>query len=461
MSNQPMKPKNDSPLPKREVFEQQLNRRQSIGRAWQGFFFFSNLFALFVLIILLASILNGVFGYEAREYTVQPSELSERPLTELSEEELIGLLTANNPNQVRVLLRDTLSRVPAEEFTTRPMSDVLSGSTYDPAIATLTLRDLTPEQVGQILIDNLSKDQMLSAIESIILKPVIRENWTFLESVFNRTGIEEETRTEYPEATLSIVSRLNWGFITNELSKDATRNGIIQPLTGTFWVVLVAILFALPIGTGAAIYLQEYATDNWINKFIETNIRNLAGVPSIIYGLLGFFLFVNVLRQFTSGAFLGAESDNSRTLLSGGLTLGLVILPVIIINAREAIRAVPPSLREASFGLGATKWQTVSRVVFPQAFAGIMTGAILGIARAIGETAPLIVTMGAIAFTSGSVTSPFDRSPILPIVIYKWTTEPDAVIQSLVPAAILALLIMLLIINSVAIILRNRFTTRI
>jgi phosphate transport system permease protein len=214
------------------------------------------------------------------------------------------------------------------------------------------------------------------------------------------------------------------------------------------YMILITIVFSFPIGVGAAIYLEEYATDNFINRVIKVNISNLAGVPSIVYGMLGLVIFVRAARDLTSGA----------TVISAGLTLGLLILPVIIINAQEAIRAVPSSLREASYGLGATKWQTVWRQVLPNAVPGIMTGTILAISRAIGETAPLIVVGAATRITKDpTLTSKFTA---LPIQIFQLTSNPERAFRNAAAAAIIILLVLLLTMNSAAIILRSRFSRR-
>ena len=173
--------------------------------------------------------------------------------------------------------------------------------------------------------------------------------------------------------------------------------GVRTAMLGSLWMIALTMLIAFPIGVGAAIYLEEYATDNWLNRMIRTNIYNLAGVPSIIYGMLGLAIFVRALECYTSGAFLGVTDSNGRTIISAALTMALLVLPLIIINGQEAIRAVPNSLRQASYGLGATKWQTVWNHVLPQAMPGILTGTILAMSRAIGETAPLIV-VGASTF---------------------------------------------------------------
>jgi phosphate transport system permease protein len=225
---------------------------------------------------------------------------------------------------------------------------------------------------------------------------------------------------------------------------------------------LVTILFAFPVGVGAAIYLEEYARDNWLNRLIQTNINNLAGVPSIVYGILGLAIFVRALHPLTSGSIFGLADPataSGRTVLSAGLTLGLLVLPIIIINAQEAIRAVPQSLRQASYAVGATRWQTVWSHVLPGALPGILTGTILAISRAIGETAPLVV-IGASTAISFDPTSPFSKFTTLPIQIYQWTSRPQDEFRALAAAAILVLLVLLLGLNAAAIFLRNRFSRR-
>ncbi len=217
------------------------------------------------------------------------------------------------------------------------------------------------------------------------------------------------------------------------------------------------------MGVGAAIYLEEYAADNALNRVLKTNITNLAGVPSIIYGMLGLAIFVRALQSITSGALFGAADPagaTGRTVLSAGLTLALLVLPLIIINAQEAIRTVPDSLRQASLGLGATKWQTIWHHVLPNAISGILTGAILAISRAIGETAPLVV-VGAATFLNFDPNGPFSRFSTLPIQIYQWTSRAQGEFRNLAAAAILLLLVMLLSLNASAILLRNRFRSKI
>jgi phosphate transport system permease protein len=206
-------------------------------------------------------------------------------------------------------------------------------------------------------------------------------------------------------------------------------------------------LFSFPTGVGAAIYLEEYAPKNWFTRILQTNIANLAGVPSIVYGILGLAIFV---RYFALG----------RSVIAGALTLALLILPVIIIASQEAVKAVPTSLREASYGVGATKWQTIRHHVLPVALPGILTGTILSLSRAIGETAPLIM-IGALTFIAFPPRSPMDPFTVLPIQIFNWTAKPQAEFHELAAAAIIVLLVLLLVMNATAIFLRNRYQKRI
>lgn len=292
-----------------------------------------------------------------------------------------------------------------------------------------------------------------------VVEPSIVESWSLTESLFNRDEIEAIVAT-IPNSELSFRSWLTLDFIVSPQSSDPQFAGVRTAILGSLWVILITILFSLPIGVGAAIYLEEYARDNWFNRLIETNINNLAGVPSIIYGMLGLAIFVRALEFFTSGSLFGygdPTTANGRTVVSAGLTLGLLILPLIIINAREAVRAVPASLRQASYGLGATKWQTIWSHVLPNALPGIMTGTILAISRAIGETAPLVV-IGASTFIVVDPDSIFSKFTTLPIQIYQWTSRPQAEFRNIAAAAIIVLLILLLTLNATAVLIRNRFS---
>ena len=236
---------------------------------------------------------------------------------------------------------------------------------------------------------------------------------------------------------------LSLDFLTNTPSRKPEEAGLRPALLGTLWVIGLTALFAFPIGVGAAVYLEEYAPNNRWTRLLKTNIANLAGIPSIVYGLLGLGVFVSLLA-------LG------RTVISGALTMALLILPVIIIASQEAIRAVPSSLRQAAFALGATRWQVARDHVIPAAMPGILTGIILSISRAMGETAPLLV-VGAAAYVTFNPTGLTSKYTALPMQIYEWARRPQQEFQELAAAAIIVLLVLLLLLNATAIYLRQRF----
>ena len=237
--------------------------------------------------------------------------------------------------------------------------------------------------------------------------------------------------------------RLNWQFLTSLPSRRASEAGIYPALIGSLWVMALTAALALPLGIAAAIYLEEYGSGGRVSRLIEINIANLAGVPSIIYGLLGLGLFVRTLGF-------------GRSVLAGAATLALLALPVVILSTREALRTVPKSIREGSYALGATKWQTIWHQVLPGATPGILTGLILALSRAVGETAPLI-TIGAftyVPFAPDSIWSPFT---VLPIQIYNWVSRPQVDFAQNAAAAIIVLLVFLLTMNAAAIVVRDRF----
>jgi phosphate transport system permease protein len=245
------------------------------------------------------------------------------------------------------------------------------------------------------------------------------------------------------DITASGAHWLSLDLLTNTPSRKPENAGLRPALLGTLWVIGLTALFAIPVGVGAAVYLEEYAPNNRWTRLLKTNIANLAGIPSIVYGLLGLSVFVSLLA-------LG------RTVISGALTMALLILPVIIIASQEAIRAVPPSLRQAAFALGATRWQVARDHVIPAAMPGIMTGIILSISRAMGETAPLLV-VGAAAYVTFNPTGLMSNYTALPMQIYEWARRPQQEFQDLAAAAIIVLLVLLLMLNATAIYLRQRF----
>ena len=240
---------------------------------------------------------------------------------------------------------------------------------------------------------------------------------------------------------------LSLDLLTNTSSRKPENAGLRPALLGTLWVIGLTALFAFPAGVGAAVYLEEYAPNNRWTRLLKTNIANLAGIPSIVYGLLGLGVFVSLFA-------LG------RTVISGALTMALLILPVIIIASQEAIRAVPPSLRQAAFALGATRWQVARDHVIPAAMPGILTGIILSISRAMGETAPLLV-VGAAAYVTFNPTGLMSKYTALPMQIYEWARRPQQEFQDLAAAAIIVLLVLLLMLNATAIYLRQRFAKKV
>jgi phosphate transport system permease protein len=236
-------------------------------------------------------------------------------------------------------------------------------------------------------------------------------------------------------------------FLSSPMSARAERAGIAQALLGSILLTLIVLAVAIPVGIGAAIYLEEYARDTRLTRFIRTNVRNLAGVPAIVYGLLGLAMFVTLLGM-------------GRVLLAGGLTLAVLVLPIVIITTSEALGAVPGAIREAAYGVGATRWETVRSHVLPYAAPGIFTGTILSLARAFGETAPLLM-VGAIAGTfslaGGPVEQLTSRYTSLPTVIFHWAGYPQADFRALTAAAIAVLMVVILLVNASAIFLRNRY----
>jgi phosphate transport system permease protein len=244
------------------------------------------------------------------------------------------------------------------------------------------------------------------------------------------------------------LSQLDWQFLTSYTSRRAARAGILASLAGSIWLLVLVALISFPLGVGAGIYLEEYAPDNLLTRFIEINIANLAAVPSIIYGLLGLGVFVRLMQPITGG----------RSILAGALTLSLLILPVIIVSTREALRAIPSSLRQAGYALGATRWQVIREQIFPLALPGILTGTILALSRAIGETAPLIV-VGALAYISFTPKGLQSQFTALPIQIFDWVSRPQTAFHANAASGIIVLMVLLLLMNATAIYLRNKFQT--
>lgn len=242
------------------------------------------------------------------------------------------------------------------------------------------------------------------------------------------------------------VERLSWDFLVKLPSRVAENSGIYSAWMGTVWIMVFTTLISFPLGVGAGIYLEEYGKKNRWSSFLEINISNLASVPSIIYGLLGLGVFVRMMQM-------------GNSILAGALTLSLLILPIIIVSTREALRAVPSSIRDASNALGASKWQTIWHQVLPASFGGILTGVILALSRAIGETAPLIV-VGALVYVPFAPQSPLDEFTVLPVQIFNWVTRPQEEFIINAAAAIIVLLGITFIMNGIAVYLRNKWQNK-
>ncbi|MBT3276126.1 MAG: phosphate ABC transporter permease PstA [Spirochaetales bacterium] len=412
---------NSATVPK-ELFTSRIERRRRHGKLFLIVFQASTYFAIAVLGALLFTVINDTFGYVALAFEIAPETLAENGVTleNMSKEQLTEILKGNiSSGLMRRFEHD-------KPFAERSRSNVY---------------DLVMERVVD-----------LQVIDS----------WTLTDSLFRRTSIEQYAESNYPHAVIQFRSWLSGKFLVQPQSSVPENAGIRAAIFGTLWMVLITIVVAFPLGVGAAVYLEEYAGDNVLTRIIQVNIYNLAGVPSIIYGMVGLAIFVRLLEPITSGSIFGAADPataNGRTIISAGLTLALLILPIIIINSQEAIKAVPQTLRYSSLGLGATRWQTVWHHVLPSSIDRILTGTILAVSRAIGETAPLIV-VGASTFVSLDPTSLFSKFTTLPIQIYQWTARPQAEFRHVAAAAIMVLLVLLLGMNASAIIMRNKFSKR-
>ena len=398
-----------------ELLRSSIRNRQLLASTVRVLFFSSLIAALLALVVLVLTIANRAFGYVATAYKVDPATLASAPLEDLETSQLAAILKDKiNANVYRRLDRE------------KPFAE-------------------------------RSKDDVLGLVYERVVQPQIKETWGLFDSIFSADRIHATVAEKYKGAQLTFKSWISTAFLTSPMSSQPENAGIRTALLGSLAMIMITMLIAVPLGVGAAIYLEEYASSrSRINQIIQTNIYNLAGVPSIIYGILGLAVFVRGLEGLTSGAVFGVTDSNGRTILSASLTMALLVLPVIIINAQEAIKAVPYSFREASYGLGATKWQTILHHVLPTALPGILTGTILAMSRAIGETAPLIV-VGASTFIVNDPNSPFSKFTAMPILIYNWTARPQAEFRHIAAAAIIVLLTVLILLNLTAILLRNRF----
>jgi phosphate transport system permease protein len=412
------------------------------------------------LATLLYTIINAAFGMVAIVNESEPEEIvasvgydpAEVALSDLSKDELVGVLEgAVSTNVGRRLERDQRFYQDRLVFESQETWDEICASADAPTGCTLPARD---------------QANVLQLVNERVVVPDVVKTWDLVESLTSRDQIEAEIasagfQADNPGAQPEFRAWLNWQFVVSPQSDVPELAGVRTAILGSLWLMLITVLFAFPVGVGAAIYLEEFARPTRLNRLIQTNINNLAGVPSIIYGMLGLAILVRTLEPITSGSLFlgegGSVSENGRTILAGGLTLGLLILPVVIISSQEALRAVPNSLRAAGLALGATKWQTIRKHILPLAMPGVLTGSILAMARALGETAPLVV-VGASTFITVDPSGPFAKFTALPIQIFQWTSRPQEEFQRIAAAAILVLLVLLLTLNATAVILRNRYS---
>ncbi|MDO9120735.1 MAG: phosphate ABC transporter permease PstA, partial [Anaerolineaceae bacterium] len=350
-----------------------LEQRQKKATIWKALFRLSTLVGVVALAILIISIVNQAFGLVAIEDTNDRSGFISTSIKEVSKTELIQLIETNlSTNRVRTLDRE------------------------EPLV-------------------ERSRHDLMSLVEVEVFKQRIVDSYSLFGSIFTPNTFRDQVAKKHPEAIVEFKSWFTPQFLQESMSKTPELAGIRTALLGSLYLILITISVAFPLGVSAAIYLEEYARQNtWLSRVIQTNIDNLAGVPSIIYGILGLTIFVRAFEPITSGRLFGYEGANGRTILAAGLTMALLILPIIITNAQEAIRAVPNSLRQASYGLGATQWQTIWYHVLPYALPGILTGTILAISRALGETAPLII-VGAATYITKDPSGLFSNFTAIPI----------------------------------------------
>ncbi len=394
-----------------------ITTRHQKSLVWRRVYLMATAISIFALAALLFNIINDSTGYVIIVEKVDPATLSSKPIADIPSSEIIPILKAR-------LARGEIARLDKDKA-----------------------------------LENRSEDDLRAILIEKVIKPQVVASYNLVESVTKKEEITRLVSDKYPTGKLVFQSWFNQTLLTRSMSSRPETAGIRTALFGSLWMILITILFAFPVGVGAAIYLEEYTNSSRLNRIIQLNIDNLAGVPSIVYGILGLAIFVRAFSFITSGQVFGLEGSTGRTLLSAGMTMGLLVLPLIIINTQEAIRAVPASLKQASYGLGATRWQTIWYHILPSAMPGILTGTILAISRAIGETAPLII-VGASTLITTDPSGPFSQFTVLPIQIYNWITRPQDEYHRLAAAAILVLLMTLLSLNLFAVLLRNRFSRR-
>ncbi len=464
-------------LPNEEQLQKNIARRNRQAKFWEYVFLASIILAIVSLLMLFFSIIRQTFSYVVVYNQVNPDTLADKPLEELSSDELTAVIITfyqSDANDLRTLVFNEVlglsssdqqairDRERAKETVTVKEIAGDKNKEYPAESAEKSIIRLTVPEYAQFIQLNFDDDALYDFVVEYVVQPLIVGSWPLDEYLLDRDSIdadiiqiEDQLREINDDPSIEVSepklrSWLQWHLIVDTIDLSRPEDaGLRTAILGSLMMISITILVALPLGVGAAIYLEEYAQGGWMERLIQTNIDNLAGVPSIIYGILGLALFVRILDDITQG----------RTILSAALTMALLILPVIIINAQEAIRSVPDSLRQASYGIGSTKWQTVWNHVLPNAMPGILTGTILAISRAFGETAVLVV-VGSITRITVDPSGPLSRYTVLPLQIYALITQPQAQFRNVAAAGILLLLAILLSLNAAAVILRNRFSKR-
>lgn len=460
--------------------DENTRRRQRVATVGRGVLFTSLILGLLALIAIFVNVLDKVGGYAVYGFKIDPLTITpSRPLEELSREELLDLAINNVPPDRLEFIPEDYG-APLDQLSQEQLVNVLyNEAPFPEKLTAKPLEDLTRDELIDVLRRKLtanrfaqldaelplaqrSREELIEIIENEILLESVVKQWFLFESLFRRDEILAEIRRDYEGAEYEFKWWLTPQFITSQQASRPETTGLRTALLGSLYIVVLTLIIAVPIGVAAGTYLEEFAGKSRLGEIIQTNIYNLAGVPSIIYGMLGLAVFARALREITTGAVFGVPNPppNGRTIITAAMTMALLILPLIIVNTQEAIRAVPQALRDAALAVGATKWETVWHHVLPVAAPGILTGTILATARALGETAPLIV-VGAAAVVTQDPTGIFSSYTVLPIQIYTWTRLPEQTFTRVASAAVIVLLVVVLTVNMTAIILRNRLRKQI
>lgn len=461
----PDRPIIQDPFPEGDEFRRLLDHRRRRGALFQVVFLGMLLMAVLALATLLYTIVNDAFGLVAVVNARNPQDVvadlgydpATTNLNDLPKEELVGVLESTISSGVgRRMEREQRFFADRLVFESQETWDEICAEADAPEGCTAAPRDQA--NVFALVNERVVQPDVI-AMEDLV--PSLLDPEGFQQRVLDTFETNPERFGDYTADQVVFEWRawLNPTFLRSPPSATPEIAGIRTAILGTVWLMAITLAFAVPVGVGAAIYLEEFARPSRFNDFVQTNIANLAGVPSIVYGMLGLAIFVRTLEPVSSGALFGTGTDTGRTVLAGGMTMGLLILPVVIISAQEALKSVPGSLRHAGLALGATRWQTVRSQVLPVALPGILTGVILSVARAIGETAPLLLA-GAATFITLEPDGPFSRYTALPIQIFEWAKFPQDEFRRIAAAAIIVLLVLLLTLNAAAVILRNRYSRR-